>query len=220
MHNLFEMFQIIDAYYSYLKARNFRFSDQGYPLFEEWMFLDEYPDLVVPIQQRKNRRVKAPARTVLCFFCGDKLIYPRYVHLFDEIKIYQSFMGIVEPDLTVTQDMDREWQDVLMLLNQLFMAVLAVNDVKVVLNTRIGLAKTFHAFNYIPRKIMVASGFLGGCRNMDNGEFAYLSKIMRLYPGKILLYGACDKTIMEQLNRMGLSYRKYMSFRTLCKEVA
>ena len=46
-------------------------------------------------------------------------------------------------DATVTQDMDLEWQEEMMLLNQLFMAVLAVNDVRVVANLRTGSRETF-----------------------------------------------------------------------------
>lgn len=46
----------------------------------------------------------------------------------------KKFMGVIGSDLTVTSDTDLEWQEAIMLVNQLYMAVLAVNNVKVVQN--------------------------------------------------------------------------------------
>jgi len=220
MHNLFEVFQMIDLYHSYLIAKGIKFSGDGYPIFENSMFLNEYPDMVVPFNQKKNRRVKNPQKTVICFFGGDKYIYPRYEKIFDELDTYKKYMGVVEPDITLTEDMDIEWQSVTMLLNQLFMAVLAVNGIKVILNTRMGLSDTAIAFENIPKKIMVASGFLGACPYKAPRDFSYVSKILRLYPEKVIIFGPCEVDAQEKLNRMGISFRTYSSFRTLCKEVA
>jgi len=220
MHNLLEVFLTIDKYYIYLKERGFRFSVNGYPIFEKEMFLCKFPDLLVPVQQKKNRRVKRPERTGICFFCGDKLMYPRYEKVFEEIDMYRKYMAVVEPDITVTEDMDTEWQHAVMLLNQLFMAVLAVNGIKVVLNTRMGLSETRCAFENIPRKIMVASGFLGGCPSKSPRDFTYIAKILRLQPENVIIYGPCEEIVQEQLKQMGISYRIYPSFRTLCEEVA
>ena len=220
MHSLFEMFEIIDCYFAYLRNKDFRFSVDGYPIFEKDMFLTEYPDMVIPVNQRKNHRVKEPKKTVICFFCGDKFIYPRYEKIFDEIEMYKMYMGVVEPDLTVTADMDIEWQNAVMLLNQLFMAILAANGIKVVLNTRMGVPQTKDMFGNIPKKIMVASGFLGGCPHKQPRDFTYVAKILRLFPEKVVIYGSCGREVQDRIEQLGISYRIYPSFRTLCKEVS
>jgi len=182
------------------------------------MFLDEYPELIVPVNQKKNQRIKNPKKTVICFFCKDSLIYPRYDKIFEEIDMYKEYMAVIEPDITVTADMDIEWQNTIMLLNQLFMAVLAVNGIKVILNTRMGVETTIKAFENIPKYVMVASSFLGCDRKYIPDDYTYVTKIMTLLPSRLILYGACNDKLQEKIEDMGICCRKYMSFRILCKK--
>jgi len=68
MNNLLDLFKIIDEYSIYLEKNGFPFTDEGYPIFSKDMFLSEIPDLLIPVQHRKNRRVNNKKKTVLVFF--------------------------------------------------------------------------------------------------------------------------------------------------------
>ena len=220
MNSLLDVFMLIDDLTVYLCAKGIRFTENGLPLFEKKMFLTEAPDLIVPIQQRKNWRIKNQKKTLLSFFCGDTYIYRRLTKLIDEIDMYKEYMGVIGTDVTVTKDMDLEWQRAIILLNQLVIAVFAANGIKIVLNTRMGRAETKDMFRHIPKGIMIASGFRGGNRKYDKYDFEYISKVISFCPSKLLIYGKCHKAILNQLKQFGIDYLMYKDFRELCREVA
>ncbi|MCR4649081.1 MAG: DUF4417 domain-containing protein, partial [Lachnospiraceae bacterium] len=164
MKNLMDFFNIIDKLTLYLKEKEFSFTEEGYPLFSKEMFLSEKPELIVPVYQRKNRRVTNKKKTLIAFYCGDEHIYRRIVNLPEEIEEYLPYMGVIGCDVTVTKDMEIEWQRAIILLNLLVMAVFAANGIKVVLNTRMGSSETKDMFKFFPKGITIASGFRGGTR--------------------------------------------------------
>jgi hypothetical protein len=219
IESLIDIFLIIDILYSYLLDKNISFDDIGLPIFTSDMFLNEYPDLVIPFSQRKNKRVINRKRTVICFFDKDQHLYPRLGKLFSELEEYKSFMGVIGMDITFTDDMDEEWQKIIALLNQLFLAVLAVNGIKIVINTRsAGLAADCILKN-VPLGVMAASGFLG-CDTLDSEEdLSYLKKILRILPEKLIIYGKDDLKAEMQLSTMGIDYKVFKDFHRLCKEV-
>ena len=153
-HNLADLVNIAQMYYSYLVDKGFKFTEEGYPIFEKEMFLDEWPDIVIPFGNRNSRFVKNKKKTVLCHFSKDKYIYPRLANLFNEIDIYREFLGIISSDITVTSDMDIEWQRFIILINELYLAVLAANGIKVILSTRCGSPETIQCFEGVPRGVM------------------------------------------------------------------
>jgi len=133
---------------------------------------------------------------------------------------YKEYMGVVGADVTITKDMDLEWQRAIILLNQLVTAVFASSGIKIVLNTRMGVRKTKDMFRYIPRGIMIASGFRGGERKCLKYDFEYLSKVLSFLPSKLLIYGRCQKPVLEHLDKLGVEYVLYQDFRDFCREVA
>ena len=211
---------LTDKLVTYLKKKGFAFTSEGYPVFAKEMFLNEIPDLIVPVQQRKNRRVRNKKKTVISFFCGDEYIYRRLAKILDEIDEYKEYMGVIGSDITVTQDMDLEWQRAIILLNQLVMAVFAANGIKIVLNTRMGSRETKDMFRYMPKGIMIASGFRGGDRECSNNDFGYVAKVLSFLPSKLLIYGRCHKSVLKRLDTLGIEYVLYKDFRDLCREVA
>jgi hypothetical protein len=212
-----DLLDVISLMYQYLHGK-IEFSNDGWPLFKKEHFLKVWPDLVVTYRDRNCVLVKDKKKTLLCFFTADCRIYPRFVKVFQEVNIYKEYLGVVEPDITVTQDMDVELQKVIMLANQLFIAVLAVNGVKIVLNTRSGDKDTLSCFRYIPRGVVCASGFLGCEKSNDYWEAAtYTDKVLGLMPDKLIIYGKQDRLIDEQLSVVGISYRYYEDFHTLSK---
>lgn len=215
-----KILQIIDKYIVYLKDRGFRFDKNGYPIFSKEMFLEEWAELIVPFTQRLNKIVRNKKKTLICFFDKDNHLYQRLLKVFDEIDEYKKYMGVIGLDITFTNDMDEEWQRLTSLLNMLFMAVLAANGIKIVLNTRSAALSTQDLFKNIPHGIMAASGFLG-CKKVENeADTRYISKILTILPSKLFIYGKQDKIVEKQLNNMGINYRRQLDFHRLCKEVA
>ena len=219
MNNLMDVFTIIDKFTAYLKSKNYPFDRDGYPVFKKEMFLTEIPELVVPVNQRKHKMLVHKGKVLITFFCSDKDIYRRLDKLIDEIDSYKQYIGVVGCDVTITKDMEPEWQRVIMLLNLLTMAVFSSNGVKIVLNTRQGSEETRDIIKRFPKNVMAASGFRGGNRKYDERNFEYVSKILAIHPSVLLIYGSCDKRVADKLNELGVKYYQRPAFRDLCKEV-
>ena len=217
--NLIDIIGVTDKYLSYLNGK-IEFSESGFPLFTKDMFLNEEPELIVPFYNRHHKVVKDPKKTAICFFGSDESLYRRLENVFDDLKEYRLFQGVIGLDVTVTADMDTEWQDAVMLLNQLFLAVLAVNGIKIVMNARVGGSDSVKNLMRFPKNILWATSFLG-CDNLSSeSDFSFISKILGLLPSKLLIYGKHDKIAENQLSVMGISYRTYTDFHRFSKEVA
>ena len=219
VQSLYDIFVVVDGLYLYLSDKNIDFDEDGFPIFRSDMFLDEWPDMVVPFYRRNDKNVTNKKKTVICFFAKDCELYPRLSKLLSEIDEYKSFMGVIGFDLSITFDMDEEWQRIIALLNQLFLAVLAVNGVKIVFNSRSAGLSTNDIFKNVPQNIMVASGFLGcDCLKADH-DFSYLGKIISILPQKLILYGKHDLIAENQLDTIGINYKVYMDYHRRSKEV-
>ena len=217
--NLIDIIGVTDKYLSYLYGK-IEFSESGFPLFTKDMFLNEEPELIVPFYNRHHKVVKDPKKTAICFFGSDESLYRRLENVFDDLKEYRLFQGVIGLDVTVTADMDTEWQDAVMLLNQLFLAVLAVNGIKIVMNARIGGSDSIKNLMMFPKNMFWATSFLG-CDNLrSETDYSFISKMLRLLPSKLLIYGKHDVIAENQLSIMGISYRTYTDFHRLSKEVA
>lgn len=216
MRNLLDFMTITDKYISYLKDRGVEFDKNGFPILKKELFLNEEPSIIVPYYNRNNKKVKDRKKTVLCFYVPDEDIYPRFKNIFNEFDIYKQYLGVAIPDITVTADMDVEWQETIVLINCLFGAVLAVNDIKIILNTRVGISK-LELFNNYPKNVMCISGFLG-CKNNVEYDYSYLAKILCLLPSKLLIYGKEDKIVNNMLDTMGIDFKYYIDFHRLYKK--
>lgn len=219
--NIVDLLKLESSYRKYLLSQNVAFDDIGNPLFQVSMFLNEWPDTVVPYSCRNNPAlVVDPQKTAICFFTKDSLIYPRLEKVFEELDEYRRFMAVVSMDLTFTSDMEVELQRLIITINQLFTMILAINNIKIILNTRIGSLDCSSAFSNIPKGVLVSSGFLG-CDRLQEDNLSYISKILFLFPSKVLIYGKHDPKAEDQLNRFGFDYRVYADVhrRTKSKEV-
>lgn len=208
---------ITDELYEKLQGK-ISFDSDGWPIFQQNHFLDEWPKDMVPFDHKYSSLIASRNETLLCFYMGDIQNYRRFKKVYEEIPIYKQYKGVVVPDVTVTDNMDNELQAVMMLANQLFAAYLAVNGIKIVFNTRCGSSKTIHFFKNIPRHVMCASGFLG-CKNCEDPLSAapYINKVLGLMPKKLIIYGKHDVAVDEQLNFLGIDYRYYVDFHTRSK---
>ena len=217
---LLELMRITDELYRCAYGK-IEFDSNGWPVFKRTHFLDEWPHDVVTYENRTSYLVLPENETVLCFYMGDVQNFRRFKNFANEISVYQRYLGVVVPDITVTRDMDYEMQEMTMLANQLFAAVLATNNIKIVFNTRCGIHDTTRHFKNVPRHAMCASGFLG-CENAENIVSAtpYINKILGLMPEKLMIYGKHDIVIDNQLDLLGIDYRYYPDFHTRSKRAS
>lgn len=211
MKNLYQELKTIEQLYNYLENNGQQFNQYGYPVFRKEMFLETWPQIMVPFYYRHQI---ADSRTaVICFYTKDRDIYPRITKGFAEISIYQDYLGVVAPDITVTDDMDAEVQWTILLLNQLFMAYLAHQGIKVIANTRCPTGLHKEVFAGVPGRVMCASGTLS-CKNLQQPyDYGYLEKILSLAPSKLLIYGKEDKIMLEQLTTLGIDFKRYDEIR-------
>ncbi len=215
--NLTDLVKIAEEYIFYLKKHGVKFNKPGFPLLKREMFLDEWPDLILPYDFRKSLLNLNPKKTLICFYCGDKRIYPRLKNVLKEIEEYRKFLGVVTIDITVTSDMDEEWQDLIMLLHQLFMAVLAMNGIKVVANLRTGDVHSVRNLDGIPKGVMWTTGFLG-CAKEASRDFRFVSEVLHVMPSKLAIYGAKDQIALDKLDAVGINFRIYGDYHCLSKK--
>ena len=218
INSLMDLLKTVQSYKDYLDGK-VSFDQQGRPVLKKEFFLDDWPDEMVTHQNRNSKLITDKSKTLLCLFSPDRMIYPRFVKIYEEIDEYKQFYGVVSPDLTVTNDMDIELQQLIIEANILFMTVLAVNGVKVALNTRNGLISPEQCFQNIPKGVMCSSGFLGCARASDGlDSIRYLSKILFLLPEKLAIYGKHDYEIEEGLDNVGIDYRRFDDFHAKTKK--
>lgn len=217
--NLYELCLIADRFVEYLDGK-VEFSEDGFPVFRKEMFLEEEPDLIVPFYNRNNKIVADRAKTVLCFFSSDSNLYRRLENVFDDLDEYKKCMGVIGLDITVTDDMDPEWQNMIMLVNQLFLAILACNGIKIIMNARIGSPRSVKNLKAFPKGVMWATSFLGCDKLHSEYDFSFISKVLRIFPSNLLIYGKHDKIAEKQLTNMGIDYRVYADMHRLTKGVA
>ena len=220
IRSISDILEITNELYAML-ADNFEFDSNGWPIFHKHHFLTDWPDDMVTYGNRNSSLIKQKSATLLCHFAGDRQNYRRLTNLKKDMPVYREYSGVVFLDITITKDMDIEMQKLILLSNQLYAAVLAINDIKLVFNTRCGSPETLECFRNIPRGIVCASSFLG-CNSASNMEDVAEStnKILRLMPEKLIIYGKQDKAINEQLTTLGMDYRYYDDFHRRCKRRA
>jgi len=218
INNLADLLETINDLYMLLDGK-IDFDADGWPVFLKDHFLNELPDDIVTYANRKNKLIVDRNKTVLCHFASDSQNYRRFPKVMGDISEYQKYLGAVFPDITVTRDMDVEFQDLALLANQLYAAVLAVNKIKLVANTRCGSKLTQKYLRHLPRNVIWASSFLGCNKTSTPSETAeYINKILSLMPSKLIIYGKQDLAVNCQLDILGINYRYYEDFHRRCKK--
>ena len=215
--NLYDFIKIVDEYIIYLNGK-IKFSHNGYPIFEKEFFLEKEPSLIIPFYHRNNKIVIDPNLTVISFYSSDEFLYRRLERVFKDLDEYERFAGVSGLDLTVTADMDLEWQDFILLANYVFDAILAVNGIKIVANIRIGGSENTKSLLSIPKNVLCSAGFLGCDKIRDEKDYSFAAKVLTIMPSHLLIYGKHDSIAEKQLSILGISYQNYRDFHQLSKE--
>lgn len=203
------LIQMAERYVSIVSKSKFAFDDSGFPLIPSECYAKRIPNDMIDYPHRRSRLIANPASTAICFFMGDSGIYPRLERLSYDIDEYRRYAAVVMPDVTVTSDMDLPWQAFIMLLNQLYIAAVASEGVKIIANTRCGSPESRRFLKTIPKGILCASGSLG-CDNLNRPyDYAFAEKILKLRPSALLIYGKKDSIANEQLATMGITVISY-----------
>ncbi len=165
-----------------------------------------------PIMPKKN--------TSICFCIPDGRIYPRFEKVFDEINELKSFQSVCAMDLSVSKNMNREMQNFNMLLNSLYMAVLAYSGIKIIPSLRCGDESTIHfLLNHKGAPLWIL-GIHGNSQNCDVyafDEYILRSEFIFIHPKKVLLYGNPSKREKDILDDIEIPYRAYDHFLKLYK---
>ena len=217
VNSLRDYLVLASGLYRRLKALGCRFDGRGFPVIPKACYVRKAPGYMVDWENRYSKYIGTPSETAICFFRDDARIYRRLCALERDLPEYRKFAAVVEPDLTVTRDMEPQWQDMTMLLNRLSIAFLAYNRVPIIANSRCGGQGSLDNFETHPNDVVWASSTLG-CMNLASPEdLSYLSKMLTLRPSAVMLYGKTDRLMVEQLNRMGILWCTYPDFHSLCK---
>lgn len=204
-----DLLNAVMGFYDYLLKHNFQFNKHGFPIFSREMFLQRWPEWVIPYKNRKHWVVGDYKKTLLCFYTPDRNIYPRLEKTAEEIDEYKKYMGCIFCDLTVTWDLPPKMQEYLILVNHLHAAFLATKGIKLVANLRIGGEHSSKCLAGIPTNVMCASGFLS-CKNLKtDNDLSYIRKVMQVLPSKLLIYGKKDRIVEEQLYKNGICFKRY-----------
>lgn len=220
IHSIADLLETVNVLYKLLDG-TIEIDSDGWPVFCKDHFLSEWPADMITYDNRNSRLIQSKSTTLLCHFAGDKQNYRRFPKLIDDIPKYRDYLAVVFPDITVTKDMDIEMQELILLSNHLYAAVLAVNGIKLAFNTRTGSSETLTSFRHIPRGIVCASSFLGCSPASDVYDTSeYINKILRLMPNKLVIYGKQDLSVNAQLDILGINYRYYEDFHRRSKRRA
>lgn len=217
LENLRDTFLTIDHFHKYLDVIGMRFNEDGFPLVSSSCFLTEAPELVVPYSHRNSRLVRDPERTILCFHMSDVLNYRRVERVFSDLPEYRRFLAVAATDITVTADMEPEWQAAIMLTNALFLAVLAVNGIKVVANLRCGGRRSVRYLSWIPKGVACITSTLGCDDLADPSDCSFLAKVMLVRPDPLILYGKRDEIMIDQLLSLGFDVWHQLDSHALSK---
>lgn len=125
-------------------------------------------------------------------------------------------MGTIGADLTVTEDMDIEWQRTIILLNRLYDAFLATNGIKLIQNLRVGSPATLNVLTVVPEGVLAASGTLG-CPLTKPNDLSYTLKLNVAKPSGVIQYGRRDESMEQQLDKLCIPHRRYDDIHTLYK---
>ncbi|MEE1296432.1 MAG: hypothetical protein UHD09_06275 [Bifidobacterium sp.] len=210
------LMRTIDLYAAWLESTGVSLDAQGFPCLPREWYAQEMPAEMVPFHRRVMITC-APDRAALCFYTSDQCLYPRLARIRRDLGTYRSFGAVVGMDVTVTRDMDPEWQREIMLLNSLFTAVLGANGVKVIANLRCGHESTLPFLEAIPMGVPCASEVLG-CARTEADDQSYLDKLLQVRPSMVLLYGKWDRHMQEQVGSTGIPWKRYPDAHSRCRQ--
>lgn len=209
--------ELVECYTAYLKEHNVKFFDDGFPKFKHEWFISDSPKVVAPFNKRQyylqNKRDIS-----ICYFEKDEHLYPRLDKIFKEIDILKEYHSVCMMDISISPLMLDEVQRMNLLLNLLFICIVAVNGIKIIPSFRTG---DFETLVLLKRSVgnsrYWVMGAVGTQMNRSNSFYDYLfrTKCLFFMPEVLLSYGRPNKNTTQCLKEYGIEYIEYRDFRFL-----
>ena len=209
--------ELVECYTAYLKEHRVEFYENGFPKFKSEWFITDKPLIIVPFNKRQyywqNKRDIS-----ICYFEKDEHLYPRLEKIFKEIAILKEYHSVCMMDISISPLMLDEVQRMNMLLNLLFICVIAVNDIKIIPSFRTGNFETLtlliKSIGYSKYWVM---GSVGTQQIRNNAFYEYLFRIkcLLIMPEKLLSYGRPNSNTTQCLIDYGIECLIYEDFRSL-----
>lgn len=187
------MFLLIDRLITFESEHGIRFNEDGLPIPEEWMFLKETPNDILPYDHRLD--AEEPKKVAVCFFQKDQCLYRRLTmakleSTAKEVAKYQGFCGF---DLSIFSDMLTPFQDFYVLANMVIDIYFCLRGARLIPNLRADKndgGSYFHLYSSAP---VVCCGTLGcSCRkDIKRKNVEQISAYAEAHPNQVLIqYGS------------------------------
>jgi hypothetical protein len=209
--------ELVELFTRYLTENNVKFTDDGFPLLKEEWFINNKPKIIAPFNKRQYYRQNKKDISI-CYFGKDEHLYPRLEKIFDEISILKEYHSACMMDISVSPLMHDEVQRMNLLLNLLFVCVVAVNGIKIIPSFRTGSLETLNLLmKSVGKSKYWVMAAVGTQRVRKNAFFEYLfrTKCLLIIPEHLLVYGRPNVSTSLCLNDYGIKYEVYKDFRSL-----
>ena len=210
--------ELVESYTAYLKEKGVEFWENGFPKFKSNWIITTKPRVIAPFNKRhyywQNKQDIS-----ICYFGKDEHLYPRLDKVFKEIEILKEYHSVCMMDISISPLMLDEVQRMNLLLNLLFICVVAVNGIKIIPSFRTGSFETLQLLvQSVGHSDYWAMGAVGTQQIRNDAFFDYLfkTKCMFIMPKHLLCYGQPNKQTIDCLEEYGIEYKPiYKDFRSL-----
>lgn len=189
---------------------------EDYPILEEWMISDVFPEKIVPFN--KIKETKNIEDCYICFYCRDVDFLRIRKNPKQYISILQKSKGIIGLDFSVYTDMPKIVQKKQMFDNLAFTYFYGSNGIKVIPNIRYGIDELTDDFlNAIPKDTLIAIGTYGFIKTNkeQNVWFEHINKIIDvLKPKGLIVYGSLPKDFKNWLVLNNVKFKIFDSYRS------
>ncbi len=196
-----------------------RFTEEGYPIVEEWMVATEIPSDIYQWDCRNKIKDSEKSKVAMSFYCNDKYFQPVINDPNKYIEELRKYMFVIGLDASPYDDMPPIVQCSQIFVNLATTYHFGRRGLKVVPNVRIGHEMTYSSLKAYPKNRLIAIGTYGCVRLRGNRKiFAEQLKIVvdELSPSGILVYGPTPNEIFSYVVEKGIPiypFKPYMQKR-------
>lgn len=209
--------ELVERYTALLKEHGVEFFDDGFPKFKFEWFITGKPLVIAPFNKKQYYQ-QNKSDISICYFGKDEDLYPRLDKIFEEIGLLKEYHSVCMMDISISPLMLDEVQRMNLLLNMLFICVVAVNGIKIIPSYRTGNSETLQllmrSVGYSKYWVMGAIG-TQLTRNNSFYEYLFRTKCMNIMPECLLVYGRPNKNTLKCLNQYGIDVQLFKDFRTM-----
>lgn len=204
------LYAAIADFEKFLKDKNVLFKD-GFPVIPKESLLNEIPEEILPHPSRL--KAKNPAKTLICNFSQDDILYLSVKRITKRLAIWKHFMGICGFDFSARAGDDDINQDFYIYLNKLLDAFVALHGVKILPNFRTaGSMASLNILRLYPPNGIFAVGTLGcgGSENINSTLLRY--KLLLTRPKHLVIYGKLKDAFRKILEEFAVNYSVFEDY--------